>query len=62
MYRTTWSRFDALTLKAPYPSCQENRSLRSVIHLEEFAFNPLHGGFYCGQGWFCGQVKASMWR
>src|SRR5260370_19624651 len=34
----TESRFEALTLKAPYPSCHEN-SIAWPINYDEFAFN-----------------------
>src|SRR5260370_22897113 len=34
----TEARFEALTLKAPYPSCHEN-SIAWPIHFDEFAFN-----------------------
>src|SRR6267378_1915740 len=39
MYRATWSRFDELTLNAPYPSCQEKSFPCSPIHFDEFAFS-----------------------
>jgi len=34
----TESRFDELTLNAPYPSCHEN-SLPAFIYFDELAFN-----------------------